>query len=271
MIELDDKLGGTAVQHQEVQGRESTAFLSYFPNKTVTYLEGGVSSGYATAAEPTLSEPHLFHIKGTKKANTLRLTQQPNLKLRRDNLNAGDVFVLTAGESNVWVWTGKEANADEKTKGKEVAQSFCKKGTVVVLEQGVNDGEKQAASFWAYLPGKVAVLGPIKRSVSVQDSDNKDDRGKSFIPILYRLPDEIIGGKLHKVAKAKATPVGPTRDIQMLLPRSALETNHGYLLDTGFMSTFGWEASQAMRGAWQFLSFTSTLSTTNVPYFPLPF
>ena len=40
MVELDDGLGGIAVQHREVQERESKKILSYFKNR-VTYLSGG--------------------------------------------------------------------------------------------------------------------------------------------------------------------------------------------------------------------------------------
>ena len=40
MVELDDGLGGIAMQHREVQERESEKFLSYFKNR-VTYLSGG--------------------------------------------------------------------------------------------------------------------------------------------------------------------------------------------------------------------------------------
>ena len=45
MVELEDGLGGIAVQHREVQERESEKILSYFKNR-VTYLSGGVDSGF---------------------------------------------------------------------------------------------------------------------------------------------------------------------------------------------------------------------------------
>ena len=40
MVELDDGLGGIALQHREVQERESKKILSYSKNK-VMYLSGG--------------------------------------------------------------------------------------------------------------------------------------------------------------------------------------------------------------------------------------
>jgi gelsolin len=238
MVELDDKLGGTAVQHREVQGKESTLFQKYFGNH-LTYLEGGVESGFHHV-ECSAAEPHLYKIKGTRKSDTLRLTQEP---VRRNSLNTGDVFVLTAGEEAVWIWVGKESNQDEQAKGVEVAQAFCKKGNVIVLNQGVNDNEKEATEFWAFLPGKVAVLGPIKKSVRVQAADEKDNKSRAFVPVLFQIPEQT-GGKLRKVATAKKQPVGPTRDMQYLLPRSTLQSKHGYLLDTGF-HIFVWLGSQA--------------------------
>jgi len=245
MIELDKRLGGTAVQHREVQGRESVQFLSYFKH-SVTYLEGGVASSNVQNNQSTSSEPILYQIKGTVEKNTLRLIQVP---LRRDSLNAGDVFVLNAPGSSVWLWRGTDSNPDEKTKGLEVAQSFCGGNSAsttapITLDQGVNDDEKQAAAFWKYLPGKIAVLGPIKRSIHVQEADAKDDKGKGFVPVLYEIRAGSADGKqpphFRKVAKAREVPVGPTRDMQPRLPRSKLKSTSVFLLDTGFHVYVWW-------------------------------
>jgi gelsolin len=109
MVELDDKLHGAAVQHREVQGKESDKFAKYF-NYKITYLKGGVESGF-THVEPTKEEPHLYRLKGVNKTQ-MTLTQLP---VRRDQMNAGDVFVLVAGEDHVWLWIGAESNNHEKT------------------------------------------------------------------------------------------------------------------------------------------------------------
>ena len=67
MILLDERLGGTAVQHKEVQEKESIKFLQYFKN-SVTYLEGGVASGIVDQeqqGEEVSTEPCLYRIKGS--------------------------------------------------------------------------------------------------------------------------------------------------------------------------------------------------------------
>mmetsp|Transcript_11683 Transcript_11683/g.20322 ORF Transcript_11683/g.20322 Transcript_11683/m.20322 type:complete len:403 (-) Transcript_11683:430-1638(-) len=226
MVELDDKLGGAAVQHREVQGKESGKFLKYF-NNSVTYLAGGVESGFKHV-EPSAVEPHLYRVKGTKK--NLALTQLP---VRRDQLNSGDVFILVGGDDAVWLWIGAEANAEEKAKGRTVARSFCQKGNVVVLDQGRNDGESEASEFWTYLPGKVTTMGVFKKSLHVQESDDKDAKVRAFNPVLYKLLDNI-NARMSQVASAKPVSLGPTNAKAPRIKRKELNQNHGYLLDTGF-------------------------------------
>ena len=238
MVELDDFLGGIATQHRETQGHESALFLKYFDQK-VTYLQGGIESGFRHVEDATEQEPHLYHIKGIAKAQTLRLTQVP---LRRDYMNSGDVFVLTTGgNTDVWMWVGKEANKDERNKGREVAQAFCKKGTVKVLEEGVNDAS--AKNFWRHISSEVSVIGPIKRTVEVQKADDKDDKQKAFVPVLYRTP-ETPGKSFTKVASAKPTPTGPTKVELFRFNRALLQSKHAYLLDTGF-HVYIWIGDQA--------------------------
>lgn len=229
MVELDDKLGGAAVQHRQLQGSESEMFLDYF-DKKIIYLSGGVATGFNHVdPDGESTEPNLYRLKGTKKAMTL--TQLP---VRRDQMNAGDVFVLVAGEDKVWMWVGSESNKFERTQGKEVAQAFCKKGNVVVLEQGQNDGEEECPDFWSYMPHHVSSLGIFTKSLRVQEADDKDEHVKAFTPVLYQLPDAP-GGKITKVATATAVQVGPSSNTSaMKIPKSKLENQHGYLLDTGF-------------------------------------
>jgi len=251
MVEADDNLGGAAVQHREVQYQESDKFTSYFKKKLI-YLEGGIESGFRHV-EATEDDPHLYRVKGLKKA--LCLTQVP---VRRDSMNGGDVFILHAAANKVWTWNGKESNADEKQKGMEVARGFASNANVIVLDQGVNDSETEAAEFWKYMPSSVSTLKIFKRNVSVKASDGDDGKVKAFTPILYRLPDSD-NGRMKRVARSKPVVVGVGAAVERI-KRTELKEEHGYLLDTGFhvYIWLGKDTKSAMR--------VNALSQSNVHF-----
>jgi gelsolin len=100
MVELDEYLGGTPVQHRQVEGRETVEFSQYFP--TLKYLDGGVASGFKKI-EPTVEKPLFFCVKGTN-AKTVKLMQVP---LSIKSMNEGDSFILYQSQAKVWCWHGK--------------------------------------------------------------------------------------------------------------------------------------------------------------------
>jgi gelsolin len=114
MVELDEVIGGTAIQHREVEGKESKKFVKLFGkdneddvNGTVlTYWQGGVASGFRHV-EPTEEKPILFRIKGSS-SSTMSLTQLP---VKKSSLTGGDSFVLKVSEEKVWLWNGKNVRA----------------------------------------------------------------------------------------------------------------------------------------------------------------
>lgn len=118
MVEADEKLGGAAIQHRQVQNKESSQFLDYFGGR-VSYLQGGAESGF-NHVEASVDEPHLYRIKGTERG--MSMTQ---LALSKSSLNKGDSFLLFANNSTVWVWHGESANPDEKAKANTLAETMC--------------------------------------------------------------------------------------------------------------------------------------------------
>ena len=145
-VELDDSLGGAALQFREVEGSESENFLALFKNTGgITYLPGGVASGFKHV-EHDKYEPRLLHCKG---ARTVRVKEVP---LALSSLNRGDVFILDLG-LEIYVFSGPSANRKEKAKALEVASRIDNdersgRATVYLLED-----EPQNPAFWSHFGG----------------------------------------------------------------------------------------------------------------------
>lgn len=208
-VDLDDLLGGVPVQHREVQGHESSMFVSYFKNG-LKISEGGVESAFNHVV-PDQYKPRLFHLKGKR---DVRVRQVP---LSRDSLNEGDVFILDAG-LELYQWNGKQANKYEKFRGLELVTQIknTERGgrpNVHFLDQGVNDSgvtDGEAEPFWRLLGG----FGSVKPATSDDDSD-----AIIGTPSLWKISDST--GKLvtEKIAVKK-------------FERSMLDTNDVFMIDT---------------------------------------
>lgn len=220
MVECDEKLGGAAIQHREVQGRESPLFQSYFD--TLTYLEGGVESGF-THVEPSVDKPHLYRVKGTEKG--MNLCQ---MALKKTSLNQGDCFILFANPSTVWVWHGESSNPDEKSRSNRLAENMCTQGTVVALDAGADDDE----AFWGYLEAD-GDIGP---------EDEGDEDVEEFSPLLFKLdgedePAQVAKGEPVKFGFGRASPK---------IPKASLDPADVFLLDAGW-EVFVWIGNEAER------------------------
>lgn len=219
MVECDEKLGGAAIQHREVQGSESGLFQGYFGN--LTYLQGGAESGF-NHVEASVDEPHLYRVKGTEKGMSLQ-----QVALSKSSLNQGDSFILFANNSSVWVWHGTGANPDEKSRANTVAENMCSRGTVATLESGESDEDE---AFWNYLGDG-----------DISDADEGDEEVAEFTPLLFKLsPDgqeKVAEGEPVKVGFGKPTPK---------IPKSTLESTDIFLLDSGW-EMFVWIGSEADR------------------------
>lgn len=170
-VELDDLLGGTPVQHREVQNYESPLFLSYFQRFLIQ--EGGVESGFEHV-KPTEYRPRLLHVKGIGK--TLSVREVPKTY---QSMNSGDVFILDAGLS-IYQWNGKQASGIEKMKAAQFSRALdderSGKAEVHVFEEGDSDD-----AFWTALGQK----GPVASA----DQGGSDKSSVAFTKKLYRLSD----------------------------------------------------------------------------------
>ncbi|XP_042335641.1 gelsolin isoform X2 [Sceloporus undulatus] len=115
-VQLDDYLGGKAVQHREVQGHESSTFLGYFKSG-LKYKAGGVASGFRHVVPNEVTVQRLFQVKGRR---TARATEVP---VSWDSFNSGDCFILDLGNF-IHQWCGSQANRFERLKATEVAKGI---------------------------------------------------------------------------------------------------------------------------------------------------
>uniref|UniRef100_A0A1I8JRJ9 Gelsolin-like domain-containing protein n=1 Tax=Macrostomum lignano TaxID=282301 RepID=A0A1I8JRJ9_9PLAT len=128
-VELDDLCGGAPVQHREVEGNESLAFLAYF-KKGIKYNEGGVKSGLSHVDRDS-HEPKLYQVKGKRSP---RCRQVP---MEWSSFNSGDVFINDQGPADIRLERHRAGAND--LKAMEVARSLRDERSsaeLLVLEEG---------------------------------------------------------------------------------------------------------------------------------------
>uniref|UniRef100_A0A3P8TKD3 Villin like n=1 Tax=Amphiprion percula TaxID=161767 RepID=A0A3P8TKD3_AMPPE len=108
VTQLDEFLGGSPVQHREVQGCESPRFRSYFKNGLI-YKKGGVASGFHHVDTNVYNVLRLLHVKGRKHVTATEVEVSWN------SFNNGDIFLLDVGKAIVQ-WNGPQSNRREKLK-----------------------------------------------------------------------------------------------------------------------------------------------------------
>lgn len=181
-VELDDKLGGDPVQHREVQGYESDAFMKLFNNE-IKLLSGGVDSGF-NHVEAEKYEPRLLHLKGKRK---VRVAQVP---MKTESLNSGDVFILDNG-LKIYQWNGSKAGIFEKNKGAMLSRALdderAGKPEVIVIEEAHSGGDSD--EFMGLLEGEKDAIKSAEEGGDDAEAEKAGDKA------LYKLSDE--GGSLE--------------------------------------------------------------------------
>jgi gelsolin len=141
-----------AVQHREVQRRESQLFKSYF--KSLTYLQGGFASGFHHVEEEQEQPARLLRVhkpkqlEGSRTRNAVVISQ---VAMDYTSLNSGAVFVLDTGKDVIYQWQGQYANGIERAKAAEFITQLISerdgKGDMVI----VGKAEANKACFFFIL------------------------------------------------------------------------------------------------------------------------
>ncbi|KAJ3449756.1 villin [Anaeramoeba flamelloides] len=205
-VELDDYLGGRAIQYRICQNYETEMFMSVFKGG-IKYEEGGIESGFKHVVKDQY-ETRLLHLKGRR---NVRVSQ---VDVAATSLNAGDVFILDCGLT-IYQWNGKDCNKMEKMKGLQVSTKIKDderggRAKIHIVDQG-----KEEQNFWKAIGGK----GQIKTAEEGGD-DLEFEKGSMKDVVLYRVCDE--SGQL-KITEEGRPP----------LKKAMLDTNDCFILDCG--------------------------------------
>jgi len=239
-VELDDFLNGAAVQYREVQGFESTRFISYFKNLFV--MEGGIESGFRHV-KPEDYVFRLLQVKGVK--GKLVVRQVP---LSFQSLNSGDVFILDAG-LKIYQWNGSSSSGQEKQKAVEFSHAIANERKVAKVFV-FDEGDRDANEFWTGLGGQ----GPVKsaseggRDSVVTPQDRK----------LFRISDA--SGQFTTILEATGR-----------IKKQNFDTNDAFIFDAG-TEVYAWiglrasktERSKGLQSAVQYLAEHNRPITTHV-------
>lgn len=171
-VQLDDYLGGKAVQHREVQGHESSTFLGYF-KPAIRYKAGGVASGFRHVVPNEVTVQRLLQIKGRR---AVRATEVP---VSWDSFNTGDCFILDLG-GNIHQWCGSQSNRFEKLKATQVAKGIrdnerSGRARVYVIDEGAEREEM------------LQVLGPKPSLPEGTTDDVQADASNRRLAKLYKV------------------------------------------------------------------------------------
>ncbi|KAK1151281.1 advillin-like [Acipenser oxyrinchus oxyrinchus] len=248
--QLDDHLGGSPVQHREVQGHESDCFRGYF-KQGIIYKKGGVASGMKHVETNSYDVKRLLHVKGKRNISA------KEVEMSWSSFNLGDVFLLDIGKAIIQ-WNGPESNRQERLKGMQLAKDIRdrERGGRAEIRVVEGDEEGKSAELMAALN---SVLGQRAGSLPPGTSDEQADQQQKANVTLYHVSDA--DGQM-KVTEVAARPL-----VQDLL-------NHDdcYILDQGGVKIFVWKGKRAskeekltaMRRALEFIKLKGYPRTTNV-------
>uniref|UniRef100_A0A8C4HFB5 Villin-like n=1 Tax=Dicentrarchus labrax TaxID=13489 RepID=A0A8C4HFB5_DICLA len=220
VTQLDEYLGGSPVQHREVQGNESPRFRSYFKNGLI-YKKGGVASGFHHVDTNVYNVLRLLHVKGRKHVTAREVEVSWN------SFNNGDIFLLDMGKAIVQ-WNGPQSNRREKLKAVLLAQDIRDRERGGRAQIGIVEGgdERDSPELMKVM---MAVLGQRSGQLKEATPDDKPDQVQNNNVRLYH-------GNL--VVQEVAT---------QPLTQDLLHSSDCYIADQRGSSVMVWKGKQASK------------------------
>ncbi|KAF5294711.1 hypothetical protein FQA39_LY00195 [Lamprigera yunnana] len=158
-IQMDNELGGRAVQIRVVQDYEPKHFLHIFKGKLITFL-GGHASGFKNIKEHDTyveDETRVYRVRGTNEVDVRASQQQASAK----SLASDDVFIVE-NANKVWLWFGKGADDIEKELASGFVQQLSPGASSIVVQEG-----EETAEFWDALGGRTPYAKNFKTNLTV--------------------------------------------------------------------------------------------------------
>ncbi|XP_074856789.1 villin-1 [Carettochelys insculpta] len=222
--QMDEHLGGAAVQYRQVQGNESDAFKGHFKQGLI-YKKGGVASGMKHVETNTYNVQRLLHVKGKKNVVA------GEVEMSWNSFNQGDVFLLDLGKLIIQ-WNGPDSNRAERLKGMNLAKDIRDRERGGRAQVGVVDGDDEAAS-----PGLMKilthVLGERKQLRAAIPDTVVDQKLKSSLK-LYHVSDAEGNLVIQEVATRPLT-------------QDLLQHEDCYILDQGGWTIYVWKGRRSSK------------------------
>ncbi|MEE6488855.1 hypothetical protein FKM82_015415 [Ascaphus truei] len=248
-IQMDDHLGGVAVQHREVQGYESDTFKGYF-KQGVVYKNGGVASGMKQVETNSYNVKRLLHVKGKKNVTAGEVAMEWN------SFNVGDVFLLDLGKLIIQ-WNGPGSNRMERLRGMNLAKDIRDRERGGRSQVGVVEGDNEEGS-----PQLMAILNHVlgaRNEIKAAINDDVVDHAVKTSIKLFQVTDTNGNLVVQEVATQPLT-------------QNLLSHDDCFILDQGGIKIYVWkgknstkeEKQQAMTRALNFIKAKNYPPSTNV-------
>ncbi|XP_062873588.1 gelsolin b [Trichomycterus rosablanca] len=138
--QLDEELGGRAVQVRVSQGKEPVHLMSLFGDQPMVVYKGGTSRH---GGQTETAKIRLFQVRSSTAGHTRAIEVDP----LASNLNSNDAFVLVNPSGSV-LWLGQGSDDVEKHGAKQLREVLGV--DVSEVKEGAEDG-----IFWEALGGKM--------------------------------------------------------------------------------------------------------------------